>query len=108
MESLQTTEIHVEAQVQLTTQTSTSDDQVAEIVLGIETMVTVQASSDETPKSSRSNEGSDEESPHKYPTFTNEVIIIRPQTFYENEEAHADNKFMKFSGLKRQDTNSKV
>lgn len=42
------------------------------------------------------------------PTFTNEVVIIRPQIFYENEEAHQDNKFMKFSGKDRQDTNAEV
>ena len=42
------------------------------------------------------------------PTFTNEVVVIRPQIFYENEEAHQDNKFMKFSGHERNDTNAMV
>ena len=42
------------------------------------------------------------------PTFTNEVIVIKPETFYENEEAHKDNKFMKYSGLERNDTNEIV
>jgi hypothetical protein len=35
------------------------------------------------------------------PTFTNEVIVIRPETFYENEMAQKDNKFMNNSGLER-------
>jgi hypothetical protein len=42
------------------------------------------------------------------PTFTNEVVIIRPQIFYENEEAHKDNKFMKYSGMEKSDTNAEV
>lgn len=42
------------------------------------------------------------------PTFTNEVIIIRPKQFYENVLAQADNKFMKNSGLSRDDTNKQV
>jgi hypothetical protein len=42
------------------------------------------------------------------PTFTNEVVVIRPEVFYENEDCHQDNKFMKSSGLKRQSTNELV
>ena len=34
-----------------------------------------------------------------WPTFTNEVIVIRPQMFYENKDCQEDNKFMKESGL---------
>jgi hypothetical protein len=33
------------------------------------------------------------------PTFTNEVVVIRPEQFYENEDCQKDNKFMKNSGL---------
>ena len=42
------------------------------------------------------------------PTFTNEVVVIRPEIFYENEDCQKDNKFMKNSGLKRQSTNDLV
>ena len=44
----------------------------------------------------------------KLPTFTNEVVVIRPEAFYENEDCQKDNKFMKNSGLKRQSTNDLV
>ena len=42
------------------------------------------------------------------PTFTNEVVVIRPEVFYENEDCQTDNKFMKSSGLKKQSTNDLV
>lgn len=35
----------------------------------------------------------------KFNTFTNEVVVIRPEAFYENEDCQKDNKFMKNSGL---------
>jgi hypothetical protein len=40
--------------------------------------------------------------------FPNEVIVIRPQVFYENKDCQADNKFMRQSGLKAEDTNQIV
>ena len=40
--------------------------------------------------------------------FTNEVVIIRPKIFYENREAHQDNKFMKESGLEVDHVNTLV
>jgi len=33
------------------------------------------------------------------PTFTHEVVMIRPENFYLNHEATQDNKFMKESEL---------
>jgi len=48
------------------------------------------------------------DSTHQLPTFTNEVVVIRPEVFYENEDCQTDNKFMKSSGLKRQSTNDLV
>ena len=42
------------------------------------------------------------------PTFTNEVVVIRPEQFYENEDCQKDNKFMKNSGLKKDSTNDLV
>lgn len=33
------------------------------------------------------------------PTFTNEVIVIRPEYFYENTDCQQDNKFMKQSPM---------
>lgn len=42
------------------------------------------------------------------PTFTNEVVVIRPEQFYENEACQQDNKFMKNSGLKKDSTNDLV
>lgn len=33
------------------------------------------------------------------PVFTNEVIIIRPEMFYENKDCQEDNKFMKHTCL---------
>jgi hypothetical protein len=42
------------------------------------------------------------------PTFTNEVIVIKPETFYENEEAQKDNKFMKNSGLAIEEVNTQA
>ncbi len=52
---------------------------------------------------SENEENSDDsgKAKNKLPTFTNEVIIIRPTTFYENVDCQSDNKFMKNSGLQR-------
>jgi hypothetical protein len=44
----------------------------------------------------------------KYPVFTNEVVVIRPQIFYLNETAAADNTFMKDSGMTSEETDAKV
>ncbi len=56
-----------------------------------------------------SNTSSDDEekkSTEKHlPTFTNEVIVIRPEYFYENTDCQKDNKFMKNSNLQRESTN---
>jgi hypothetical protein len=41
----------------------------------------------------------------KLPTFTNEVVVIRPEVFYENVEAQKDNKFMQHSSVDRNTTN---
>ena len=38
-------------------------------------------------------------------TFTNEVIVIRPEYFYENTDCQKDNKFMKNSNIERDSTN---
>lgn len=38
------------------------------------------------------------------PTFTNQVVIIKPKNFFLNQEANLDNKFMKNSGLTNEDT----
>lgn len=58
--------------------------------------------------SNRSKEAPTHTSSTQLPTFTNEVVVIRPEVFYENEDCHQDNKFMKSSGLKRQSTNELV
>ena len=42
------------------------------------------------------------------PTFTNEVVVIRPEYFYENTDCQKDNKFMKESGLQKSNTNELV
>lgn len=63
------------------------------------------ASFDET-RSAQSKDSDDKRG--QLPTFTNEVVVIRPQVFYENEDCMQDNKFMKNSGLKRQSTNDMV
>ncbi len=34
-----------------------------------------------------------------FPVFAHEVVVIRPEKFYENEDCSTDNKFMKKSGL---------
>ncbi|CDW88545.1 amidinotransferase [Stylonychia lemnae] len=60
-------------------------------------------SMDET-RSTKSKD-STETDKKQLPTFTNEVVVIRPEVFYENEDCQTDNKFMKSSGLKRQSTN---
>jgi hypothetical protein len=39
------------------------------------------------------------------PVFTNEVIVIRPEVFYENEDCQKDNKFMKQGAPARLKTN---
>lgn len=57
-------------------------------------------------KSSQSKDS--DEKKGQLPTFTNEVVVIRPEMFYENEDCQTDNKFMKASGLKRQSTNDLV
>jgi hypothetical protein len=62
-------------------------------------------SSKEEGSSQKSNRSQDDNgqrnSSTQLPTFTNEVVVIRPEIFYENEDCHKDNKFMKHSGLKR-------
>ena len=42
------------------------------------------------------------------PTFTNEVVVIRPEYFYENTDCQQDNKFMKNSNMQRESTNLQV
>ena len=39
------------------------------------------------------------------PTFTNEVIVIRPEYFYENADCQQDNNFKKSSPLLGDSTN---
>jgi hypothetical protein len=40
-----------------------------------------------------------------WPIFTNEVIVIRPQIFYENKDCQVDNKFMQHTELEAENTN---
>lgn len=56
--------------------------------------------SDDEEKKSKSNDGAS-----LLPTFTNEVIVIRPEYFYENTDCQQDNKFMKNSNMQRESTN---
>lgn len=64
-----------------------------------------------TERTSTNNSFSDDEekkssSTEKHlPTFTNEVIVIRPEYFYENTDCQKDNKFMKNSNMQRESTN---
>ena len=43
-----------------------------------------------------------------WPIFTNEVIVIRPQIFYENKDCQVDNKFMQHTELGAENTNEIV
>lgn len=101
MESNTEITVTVETATFASTQDSLPDQVVAEINVGFQRMGGLQNESEKIEVNQRSSSGSEEESssPKELPTFTNEVIIIRPQTFYENVEAQSDNKFMKNSGL---------
>ena len=57
---------------------------------------------------SLSSASSQEEAKHPLPTFTNEVIIIRPEFFSENVDCQQDNKFMKTSPVAQESTNDQV
>ncbi len=43
-----------------------------------------------------------------YPTFTNTVVVIRPDSFYENKDCMTDNKFSNTSPHKKEETNRHV
>jgi hypothetical protein len=54
---------------------------------------------------SDSQYGAEDERKELLPTFTNEVIVIRPEYFYENVDCQLDNKFMKSSPAEAGSTN---
>ena len=55
-----------------------------------------------------SHSSSDDDSKKQpLPTFTNQVIVIRPETFYENKDCQIDNKFMKESPMHEQDSTNR-
>ena len=63
-----------------------------------------QQSTERTSNTSSDDEEKKQTEKH-LPTFTNEVIVIRPEYFYENTDCQKDNKFMKNSNLQRDSTN---